>query len=82
MSRLGRPPSGVVTTDWKLRIPASLATEWEFMLADPITMKPAVGARGKLLTIILDEVLHAHYSGADSIPLTKITAFLEELRRG
>jgi hypothetical protein len=52
------------------------------MLADPITMKPAVGARGKLLTIILDEVLHAHYSGADSIPLTKITAFLEELRRG
>lgn len=39
---------------WKLHVPATLAGQVEFLLHDGIFNKPKYGARGELITALLD----------------------------
>jgi len=42
---------------WKIAIPQSLAEPISLLLLDPVTCKPKVGARGKLISSLLREWL-------------------------
>lgn len=56
MSR-GRKPLTDRPVEWKLRIPSSIATQLNDLLADPLTGKPPLGARSQLTTTLYRKFL-------------------------
>ena len=57
MSKRGRPPLMIPTTEWKLRIPVDLAAKADLLHLDPVRQSLAYGARSALVTELLREYL-------------------------
>lgn len=54
---MSRPFNPEMSKAWKIHIPATLAGRVEHRLLDPVSGKPAYGARNKLLTELLEKWL-------------------------
>jgi hypothetical protein len=53
----GRPPRTFRVVNWKVQVPETTAGPIELLLCNPLTGRPQYGARGALVTRLLDEWL-------------------------
>jgi hypothetical protein len=64
---MGRRFNPDLTMRWKVVLPAALAGKVEYMLLSPHLQKPIYGARGSLISALL-EYWVARESGASELP--------------
>lgn len=50
---VGKPRKPYLRADWKLSLPAELASRIDLMLEDPLTRKPRYAARARLMEGLL-----------------------------
>lgn len=50
---VGKPRKPYIRADWKLSLPAELASRIDLMLEDPLTRKPKYAARARLVEGLL-----------------------------
>ncbi len=51
---MGRPFNNDLSTPWKINMPATLAGKIEFVLLDPIHLKPIYASRNRLIVALLE----------------------------
>lgn len=54
---MSKPRSTAILTEWKLSIPASLASRVDLLLLNPLTNKPRYGERSKITALFWETYL-------------------------
>ena len=67
MARIGRPPKAEPTTQWTFRLPISLASKWDLVLADPLTGAINPNVRQDIFIPILQRLWTAVQDGNDTV---------------
>lgn len=63
MSKVGRKPNVVPSTQWLLHIPVTLAAKVDLLLKDPVRDKVKYGSRGALLAGLLEQWITGQIKG-------------------
>ena len=63
---VGRKKKVDKPVEWKVNVPSTTAAQVELRLLDPVTHKTRYGARGQLITRLLNEWLERQKQGEDN----------------